>query len=178
MNNLKEKKDKANELRKSGNLNKSLSMYRELWKESGDRFDGAGLLHCLRKLKLFDEAIVLADELINKYSDFKWCRIEVIWSYIEGILDKYNEKEPIENVLELAEKIMNLNPDHLALKKVVFKVVKSAIYNNNWEIADEWLDKIEPETLSDKPIQIDSGKEGWSDKSCWYNYKIKVLIKN
>lgn len=130
---LTELKQKANELRKAGNHKEALLIYRNLWKETGDKFDGAGLLHCLRKLELFDEAIVLADELIVKYPGFDWCRNEVIWTYIRGILDKFNEEEPLERVVEIAKRIMSLNPDGLAAKMIVFKVLKSAKPSNHWE---------------------------------------------
>ena len=95
MSDLTKDKHEANKLRKAGNFEEALPLYRNLWKETGDAFDGAGLLHCLRKLKLFDEAIIFADELIVKYSDFDWCQNEVIWTYIQGILDKINEEEPL-----------------------------------------------------------------------------------
>ena len=60
MTNLFEQKNKANALRKNGDFEEALIIYRDLWNENGDKFDGAGLLHCLRKLELFDEAIILA----------------------------------------------------------------------------------------------------------------------
>jgi len=137
MSNLTEQKQKANGLRKAGNFKEALLLYRNLWKETGDRFDGAGLLHCLRKVELFDEAIVLADELIVKYPDFEWCRNEAIWTYIQGILDKFNEEEPFERVVEIANRIMNLNPTGLAAKLTVFKVLKSAKSSNHWEAVNE-----------------------------------------
>lgn len=65
-------KQKANSLRKTGSYQEAISIYRELWQVSGDEFDGAGLLNCLRKLELFDEALVFSEELITKYSNFKW----------------------------------------------------------------------------------------------------------
>ena len=59
MSDLTKDKHEANKLRKAGNFEEALPLYRNLWKETGDGFDGAGLLHCLRKLKLFDEAMEL-----------------------------------------------------------------------------------------------------------------------
>jgi len=141
MSNLTEQKQKANGLRKTGDFEEALVLYRSLWEETGDKFDGAGLLHCLRKLELFDEAIVLADELIGKYPNFEWCRNEVIWTYIQGILDKFNEEEPLEKVVEIAKRIMSLNPVGLAAKKVVFKVLRSAKSSNHWETVNEWVIK-------------------------------------
>ena len=177
MTNLLEQKQKANKLRKAGDFEEALYIYRNLWKETGDKFDGAGLLRCLRKLELFEEAIVLADELIVKYPDFDWCRNEVIWTYIQGILDKFNEEKPLEKVVDTAKRIMSLNPDGLAVKMIVFKVLKSAKFSNHWETVNEWVVKIDPGSLSTKPMTDDSGREGWSDQSLWYNYRINGLIE-
>ena len=175
--NSTEQKQKANDLRKAKNFKEALLLYRNLWKETGDKFDGAGLLHCLRKLGLFDEAIVLADELIDKYPGFDWCRREVIWTLISGTLYKLEETEPLEKVLQIAQEIMNLNPDDLAKKMVVFKVLKSAKSSNHWEIVNKWVVNINPAFLSTEPMTDSSGRKGWSDQSLWYNYRINGLIK-
>jgi len=177
MTNIKEKKQKANELRKSGNCKEALPFYRDLWKENGDKFDGAGLLHCLRKLELFDEALILADDLTSKHPNFNWCRIEVIWTYIYGKLNKLEENEPLEGVVQTAQKIINLNPDGLAAKMIVFKVLKSAKSSNDWGTVNEWAVKLDPKSLSTKPMVDSSGREGWSDQSLWYNYRINGLLE-
>ncbi len=171
--NLSENKLKANELRKSAKYTEAASLYRELWALTNDKFDGAGLLHCLRKLELFDEAIPLADELIKKYSYFEWAKREIIWTYIQGILLKYDNEDNIQKVEEIANQIMNLNPENIAKKTVVFKVLKVAKNSNNWEKVNEWIVKIEPNILSINPSVNELGKEGWSDQSQWYNYRIR-----
>lgn len=175
--NLAEQKQKANQLRKAGEFEDSLQLYRSLWEGEGDKFDGAGLLHCLRKLGLFDEAVVFANELIDKYPDFDWCRREVIWTLISGQLNKLEETEPFEKVLQTAQKIMDLRPDELAKKKVVFKVLKSAKSSNHWKIVNEWVVNIDPTSLSTEPMTDSSGRVGWCDQSLWYNYRINGLIQ-
>ena len=95
MDSISLKKQEANELRKKGDFSGALPIYRTLWQETGDKFDGVGLLCCLRKLDLFDEALVLADELIMKFPDFNWCKLEVVWTYLQGKLEKLNEKSEI-----------------------------------------------------------------------------------
>jgi tetratricopeptide (TPR) repeat protein len=175
--NLAEQKQKANQLRKAGEFEDSLQLYRSLWEGEGDKFDGAGLLHCLRKLGLFDEAVVFANELIDKYPDFDWCRREVIWTLISGQLNKLEETEPFEKVLQTAQKIMDLKPDDLAKKKVVFKILKSAKSSNHWKIVNEWVVNIDPASLSTEPMTDSSGREGWCDQSLWYNYRINGLIQ-
>ncbi len=175
--NLAEQKQKANQLRKTGAFEEALQLYRSLWEGEGDKFDGAGLLHCLRKLGLFDEAVVFANELIDKYPDFDWCRREVIWTLISGQLNKLAETEPFEKVLQTAQGIMDLNPDDLAKKKVVFKVLKSAKSSNHWKIVNKWVVNIDPASLSTKPMTDSLGREGWCDQSLWYNYRINGLIE-
>ena len=175
--NLTERKQKANELRKAGDFEEALTLYRSLWGETGDGYDGSGLLHCLRKLELFDEAIVLADDLIGKYPDFDWCRKEVIWTLISGRLYKLEETEPLGKVLQTAQQIMDLNPDDLAKKMVVFRVLKSAKSSNHWKIVNEWVVNIDPASLSTEPMTDSSGRKGWSDQSLWYNYRINGLIQ-
>ena len=175
--NLSEQKQKANSLRKNGNHKEALDIYRLLWKENGDKFDGSGLLQCLRKLSLFDEAIPLADELIVKFKNFEWCRNEVIWTYIQGIFDQLAKDSSLTKMLEVANIIIALNPDGLARKKVVFKVVSTAKTHNNWDIINEWVHKINPVSLSAQPMKDNSGKERWSDQAVWYNYYIKGLIE-
>lgn len=177
MTNLTEQKQKAIGFRKTGNFKEALPLYRNLYKKTGDEFDGAGLLHCLRKLELFDEAIIFADELIVKYPDFDWCRNEVVWTFIQGVSNKLGEEESLEKVIEAANKIMSFRPTGLARKLTVFKVLKSAKSSNHWEIVNEWVIKIAPDSLSAKPMTDDSGREGWSDQSLWYNYRINGLIK-
>ncbi len=177
MTNIAEQKQKANELRKAKNCGEALPLYRDLWKETGDKFDGAGLLHCLRKLELFDEALIFADELISKYPDFDWCRNEVIWTYIQGMLDKFDEEEPLEKVVEMTKRIMSLNPEGLAAKMIVFRVLKSAKSSNHWETVNEWVVKIDPDSLSAEPMMDDSGRERWSDQALWYNYRINGLVE-
>ena len=177
MTNLTDRKQKAKELRKGGNFEEAVGLYRELWEESGDSFDGVGLLQCLRKMELFDEAVPLAEDLIVKHPQFNWCRNEVIWTFISGVLYKLEENEPLEKVIKTAEKIMDLNPNGLAAKMVVFKVLKSSKAHNDWETINKWVVKIDPNLLNAEPMTDSSGREGWSDQSLWYNYHIRGLLE-
>ncbi len=176
MNDLSEKKKKANDLRKKFNYTDALPIYRDLWKENCDEFDGSGLLHCLRKLNLFDEALPLADDLIKEYPNFNWCRIEVIWTYIQGELGKLDKGASREQIVQLANKIMNLNPDPLAAKVVTLKVLKLAKYSRYWDILDEWTNKINPNLLSPESEINASGKKSWSERSRWYYYRSLALL--
>lgn len=167
---------RANDLRKKGNYSEALELYREQWAQGENHYDGSGFLHCLRKLERFDEAISFADKLIQKYPYFNWAKIEVIWTYIQGELLRFDNND-IQNVERVAEKIMALNPEDLAHKTVIFKVLKVAKTTKEWDIINNWVIKINPENLSTTPSQHESGREGWSDQALWYNYFIKGLYE-
>lgn len=177
MTDIAEQKQKANQLRKAMAFGEALPLYRDLWKQTRDEFDGAGLLHCLRKLELFDEAVILADDLITKYPDFAWCRNEVIWTYIQGMLGKLSEEATLEKVVEIANRVMSLNPKGLAAKIVVFRVLRSAKSSRNWDTVNEWVGRIDPDSLGASPMTDESGSKGWSDQALWYNYRIRGLLE-
>jgi len=176
MENIFDLKKRANELRKAKNIQEALPLYENLWKISGDSFDGAGLLHCLRKSQKFEQALPLAEELIVKYGSENWIKIEVIWTYISGILEKMGDDMSLQNIIGFSQKILDLNPDSLAKKVVVFKVLKSAKRAGKWHLVLEWSEKVDPDLLSDTPMMI-RGKEGWCDQETYYNYKIRALIE-
>jgi tetratricopeptide (TPR) repeat protein len=174
---INQQKIEANSLRKKGQIQEALPLYRELWGKTRDEFDGAGLIHCLRKMELFDEAIVLADEMLKKYPDFDWGRNESIWAYIQGALSVLGEETPIQTLVDKANHIMSLNPKGLAAKAVVFKVLKLAKSSNHWGVVNGWVTKIDPSSLGVSPTTTDSGREGWSEQSQWYNYRIRGIIE-
>lgn len=172
-----ELKQKATKLRKEKNYEKALAVYRGLWQNGGDKFDGVGLLHCLRKVRNFEEAIPLANDLVSKHSGFEWCRNEVIWTYIQGEILGCSDKEPIQNIINQANKILQLNPDEIAINTIAFRVAKLAHSVNRWDVVSQWITKIDPKRLNDKGTINETGREGWSAQSRWYHYRARSLIE-
>jgi tetratricopeptide (TPR) repeat protein len=174
---ISEQKNLANELRKNGNFNKAIPLYESLWRETSDPFDGTGLLCCYRKCGAFDKAIPLANELIMKNIGMTWTAREICWTLVQGRLQIFDESTPLEEVIKIAETILKYSPDFLALKVAVFYVLKLAKRKEEWDIVGSWIDRIEPNKLSSVPIQLSSGRMGWSDLDLWYNYKINYLLR-
>lgn len=175
---ISDKKKSANAYRKDGDFAKAIPLYESLWQETGDVFDGAGLLSCYRKTCLFDKALPLAEELSDQHGDFTWAAREICWTFIQGRIQKFNEETPLEEVLQTANKILEYKPDFLARKLIVFKILKLAKNKNDWDTIANWVDRIEVENLSIEPMHFDTGRDGWSDQCLWYNYKINSLLKN
>lgn len=167
----------ANRLRQEKKYDEAIPLYEQLWTEKGDQYDGAGLLQCLRKTGDIEKAIPLAEELIKKYPDFSWVKNEAIWTLISGKLNKFNENSSLEDILDVANEIMDLKPEGVAAKTVVFRVLKAAKEAGKWDVVHEWAAKLDPDKLNTTPMTDEKGREGWSDQSLWYNYKCKSLIE-
>ena len=168
--NPKELAIKANNLRKEKNYKEALGFYKQSWDILKDAYTGAGLLHCLRKLENFEQAIPFAESLINLFPTIDWVKIEVAWTLVSGPFKRVNS---FNNALIVAEKIDKITSNHIILKKIAFKLVKLADNHENWETAFKWLKKVNPEDLSEDFIK----NTKWSDKSRWqYNYN-KTLLK-
>jgi len=178
MSNHFEKSREANELRKSGQVEKALVLYRELSKDSLDPFVAAGLLHCLRKQRFFEEALPLCDDMLQQHTDSDWCRNEIIWTLIQGKLERLDESASVEETASVAVSILALNPRESATKwRIVRRVLKAAKSRNRWDIISHWVYKVNPEELSTVPMKDDLGREGWCDQAVWYNYRVRSMIE-
>lgn len=176
MEELREIKNQANTLRKSGNLKEALPIYEKLFdKEVKDRFDSAGYLHCLRKLKKYDEAMKVAAICEELFTNFNWMRTEIIWTYISN-LKQMTETEPIDKFLSIANKVLFLEPDDVQTNITVLTVLKKAKQMKKWDIATQWVDKLNVLTLNKEPLVANGKTTIWSDYLIWQKYKVTCLI--
>ncbi len=171
-----DRKRNANSLRQNGQFVEAVKLYEVLWDETGDVLDGSGLLHCYRKLKHFDKALPFAKTLSLKFADHEWLDREICWTLIQGRIQKFDEKTPLNRVHDIARVIFNHSPDELVRKITVLKVLRLAKKVKNWELVSEWIDKIDVNQLSSEPINASERKSSWSEQAIWYNNKINSLI--
>ncbi|MFC0876042.1 DUF7017 domain-containing protein [Saccharicrinis sp. FJH2] len=167
-----ENSSNANEFRKAGKYDEAIQIYEAIRNDKMDKYIASGLLHCYRKKRYFDKAFNLIDETLEQFRDFSWFKNECAWTIISGELNKFSETPSTQYITEIALKILNLVPDQMAYKKAIFKVAKVAKENEDWEILDEWLHKIEPDQLKIK----EEGKD-WSESEIWHYYRAVYLIK-
>jgi tetratricopeptide (TPR) repeat protein len=175
MSDLSQQKERGNSLRKQGRLEEALLIYRELWNQTKDKFDGAGYLHCLRKLKLYEEALPLAEDIEKLHKDFNWCRNEIIWTFI-GSLKSKKEHETLSSIMLIANKIITLRPDDLQKNTTVLFVLKKLKQFNKMDVACQWIDRVNPMTLDKEPLTLEKGTTGWSNYLIWHYHKVRCLI--
>lgn len=174
--NQNELRSQAKELRLAANYKDALPLYQKLWEETKAELDAAGVLYCLRKEKEYDKALFFSKQINAGSYQMDWLKNELAWTYIEGRLLKYKNDAKVSHVIEIAIKVLNLNPDPIAVKTAVFIVLKTAKQYNRWDIINEWTSKIDPNSLSSDP-NITNNRPGWSDQSSWYNYRIRSYIE-
>ena len=168
----------ANDLRKKREFEKALPLYRELSKDDSDSFSAAGLLHCLRKLHLFDEALPLCTPTNQKHMTLDWFRKEVIWTLIQGRLSTIDDKASVQEVASIAESILALEPkDYTSRWRIIHPVLKRAGAYKKWNIVFEWTEKVPPDELSTVPMKDARDRDGWCDRAIWYNYRIRSMIE-
>lgn len=169
---------RANELRKNGKLAEALPLYRELLKDDSDSYSAAGLLHCLRKLRLFDEALSLCTPASHKHMLLDWYRKEVIWTLIQGKLRVMDDTASVPEVVSVAKSILALEPkDYSARWRTVHPVLKKARGHKKWDIVFEWAEKVTPDELSTAPMKDDRERDGWCERAVWHNYRIRSMIE-
>jgi tetratricopeptide (TPR) repeat protein len=173
-----EMSQRANELRKNGKFDEALPLYRELVKDDADSYSAAGLLHCLRKLRLFDEALSLCTPASQKHMLLDWYRKEVVWTLIQGKLRVMDDTASVPEVVSVAKSILALEPkDYSARWRTVHPVLKKAGGHKKWDIVFEWAKKVTPDELSTAPMKDDREREGWCERAVWYNYRIRSMIE-
>jgi hypothetical protein len=70
--NIYDLKKSANELRQSKKYLEARDAYNNIWLQDKDDYVGAGLLNCLRKLDLYEDAVRLAEELEERCEGLDW----------------------------------------------------------------------------------------------------------
>lgn len=169
MTSLSDKSERANNLRKEGDFVAAIPLYQELYAINPDKYNLSGLINCYRKTGRFNEAKSLAEEVFNKYPDFKWGRNEYVWTLIQGQLNNFSETDSLDDLIVIVNNIIKAKPETISLNYTIFKLLKFAKKNKNWLVLNDWITLIDPDTLEQE-------NEGWSQAELWYYYRVEALI--
>lgn len=168
--------DSAEELRKSERYDAAAEQFAILWKRQPSAMIGWRWAYCLRKLGQLEQAEQIAQMAVAAFPADKWSLNELIWVLYDRDLKPAREANDLGRVLQAASKIMALNPEGLALARVVLAVMKVAKERGKWEIVREWSDKVKPQDLKDE-ANIFDGKKGMSDRETWYVTRSRAFLE-
>lgn len=168
--------ESADSLRKSGNYTAACEQFAEIWRQEARPRIGWRYAFCLRKTGRLEEAERIAKEALAKFPDDKYTKAEMGWVLYEKELKPAKKEADLPRVIQVANQILSLNTDRVALSKAVLTVMKVAKEQRNWAVALEWADRVVPEDLSGEPMMAD-GKRAMSDLETWFVGRARALFE-
>jgi tetratricopeptide (TPR) repeat protein len=167
--------ESAELLRKNKDYPEACEQFAQIWQQNPGPFIGWRYAFCLRKMGRLEDAEKVAREALAKYPEDKFTKSELGWILYEKELKPAKEENDLGRVVYVANQILALNPDGLALAKVTLAVMKVAKGRRNWKVLLEWADRLTPENLDNQPMFFD-GKRGMSDRETWYVGRARALL--
>jgi tetratricopeptide (TPR) repeat protein len=168
--------ENAEALRKGKRYPEACEQFAQIWQQNPSSFIGWRYAFCLRKVGQLVDAERIAREALAKYPEDKFAKSELGWVLYEKELKPAKEESDLERIVYVANQILTLNPDRIALAKVALAVMKVAKGRKNWKALLEWADRLTPENLDKQPMMFD-GKRGMSDRETWYVNRARTLLE-
>jgi tetratricopeptide (TPR) repeat protein len=141
---------RANDLRKSGQLEEAAKEYAAMWPD-GDVWTGWGYASCLRKLGRTSEAIEVAREVHRIAPEFRFGRHVYAWSLYDQIrLAEHPESESVqaaEMIVRLMEGDEHPYEKTSPFVPTVLRMAKAWAAKRRDLRALEWLGKLDPAKL-------------------------------
>ena len=145
---------RADKLRKGGQFEQAAIEYAALWPD-GDLWTGWAYAHCLRKTRRYKDAYAAAQDVHALDPDFRPGRSIYAWSLYDMYIRPVEAPEP--QVLKAAQAIVQLTAGENAYANIsplamsVLKVAKLWSAKPRDVNALQWLDKLDPTSLSTEP---------------------------
>lgn len=194
MSDFRQRESEASDLRKAGDFEKALEIYRDLWKTDKQQFNEWATwsyAKCAQKRGHHDEADNVARHCYEKWPDFDLGRQVLAWSHYYRFFQGGSDdgKSRTSDYWKLAEEVVSLcekDPysKYSPFTRVLFSVVKE-LENRpstraNAEKRLEWLDRMDPDKLNSQAdsFRDNSGKRRVvaSDRENWYSHMSKALL--
>ena len=150
-------------------------IFRQAWEQGDNSYAASQYLYCLRKAGYPQPAIQQGKKAGLQFENNTYIQRELIWAHYD-LLKIAQEEENLSKVIQIAETILENQPEDMALEKTVLGVIKLAKQQKQWQTVSDWCDQINPEIISDKQPLIGDQKVK-SNKEQWYFAKVKSLIE-
>lgn len=172
-------------LRKSQNYQQAVDLYLPLWTENSNQFDdwaGWSYAYSLAKLSRYEDALNICRTLYPKYPNSE------ILNSLYGQCIYYSQfavKNPpsaatLRKALTAIFQLSPPNNPYSFTSRATFRFIKFLLNQQqiNWHEIEDWLSKIDPDLLDDRPYRWTDAKgkimELASPKEEWYSHMIKA----
>jgi thioredoxin-like negative regulator of GroEL len=126
----------AEDLRKAEKFAEAEPLFAELWTQAQHRMSGWRYAFCLRKQGKFDEALEVAQTVVEQLPDDQWSKNELIRALYDARVKPAKEQDDLFAVLEAADEAIRLGASELSLKLIVFAVMDGA--PRRWPPRCDW----------------------------------------
>jgi len=181
-------KQQAEQLRKEQKFNEALPIYKELWenhRESCNEWIGWGYAYCFQKTGKYQEGLKVCREVYKTYPDFVQIRNTYAWCiyYTEIKQDEIKDDEKFLKAAKAITELTTQDDKYSPYTITCFRVIDYLYGKPNYSIdkISEWLDKLDPDKLSEEVKIMNSldekERELASDKEKWYKIKSDILFE-
>lgn len=168
--------ENAEALRKNKSYPEACEQFAQIWQGNPSQFIGWRYAFCLRRIGRLEDAERIAKEALARYPADKFTKSELGWILYEKELKPAKEESDLGRIVHVANQILTLNSDRMALAKVVLAVMKVAKGRKNWNVLLEWADRLTPQNLDNQPMMFGS-KRGMSDRETWFVGRARTLLE-
>lgn len=173
---IEELRIQAKKKKQEGEIETALDLYTQLWEKERNEWNGYFLAQCLRKTEKYEEARQLHNELEKIYPTFKPLQNDKLWlDYSEKIKDWKNPNlvSDAEDILKRADKYDKYTSS--VYTKTVLNVIKHLCYESDYNLAFEWLLKLDQSVISNSVFNF-QGQTYPADRKVFFIRYADVLI--
>lgn len=177
----------AKQFKDNKQYDEAVVIYKRLWEEENNQWDGWNYAHCLYLQGLLDSAFDVSYPLYKKHVCFLYNRnllVRIINDkYFKRTKDSYTSFE-INELFDYVDMTYELLPDDkkMQVEFSAFRSIKIAKRHSNkmpYEKVLKVLSYLEIDVVSDQPYSVEINgrfKEIQSNKEAYYSYKTKALL--
>lgn len=181
-------KQQAEQLRKEQKFQEALPIYKDLWENHRNECNewiGWGYAYCLQKTGKYQEGLKVCREVYQDYPDFASIKNTYAWCiyYTEIKQDEITDEEKFLKAAQ-AITMLTVQDDKFSPYTITCFRVIDYLYdkpNYNIEKISEWLNKLEPDKLSEEVKRVSTSdekeRELASDREKWYKIKSDILLE-
>jgi hypothetical protein len=165
----------ANNLLKQKQFAEAGKIFHQLWDDEHNGYAASRYIHCLRKAEYSEIAVTQGERAYQEFSDNIYVQRELIWSYYDS-LKKTVAKQDLQQSLNIAYRLLQLNPEALPLELTVIAIIKLAKEQNNWTVVYDWCQKITSSQFSKENPLNENGQKGKTNREIWYFAYLKSAL--
>ncbi|MBT4753439.1 MAG: cold shock domain-containing protein [Candidatus Marinimicrobia bacterium] len=174
---ITDKREKAMSLKKQGKYEEAILLFKELFEETNDKWDGWNLAYCYNKCKNYSDALEVSKKVYALDNEFDYIKSQFAWSaYMLNIKDFANDDnyETLKSYGNGILKLTETNHEDVFRQLTVLKLMEFCEKKGLWEAVVVWSEKINANVLNAEPFQMNKNGKNITIPSSREKYYLKI----